>query len=332
MKILVTGATGFLGGHVLEKLAVEFGKDKVLGTGRNKQRAKELQLEGYQMITGNLSDPEFIRENFTSLTQIVHCAAKSSLWGDYQSFYQDNVVSTQNLLKEIHGIEKFIYISTPTVYFEFRDKFNICESDPLAKKFVNHYAATKYLAEQEVLHAKDNILKVIIRPRAIVGARDTIIIPRVIRAYKAGRLKVIGDGKNICDFSSAKNIAQAVFLALTTKNDINKKIFNITDDQPMPMWPLLQSVLEKLGFDSQLKKINYKIVLSIAGLSEFWARRFSKKEPVLTRYGVAVLKYSTTLDISEAKKHLNYKPIISTHESIDEFVNCWYEQQGSDSH
>ncbi|MBT3423492.1 MAG: NAD-dependent epimerase/dehydratase family protein [Bacteroidetes bacterium] len=332
MKILITGATGFLGGWVLEKLQMEFGYNQVVGTGRNQSRADELIKQGYNILIGDLKDPDFVKNSFSNITHIVHCAAKSSPWGTYDSFYEDNVQTTINLLEKILTIEKFIYISTPSVYFNFNDRLNIKESDPLPKKFVNHYATTKYLAEQKVLNFdKPDMMRVIIRPRAIVGARDTVIIPRVIRAYEAGRLKIIGNGKNICDFSSVKNIAQAVFLALTTENNINKKVFNITDDQPVALWPLLQSTLSKLGFSAKLKKINYKLVFTVAAISEFMSKYFSKKEPVLSRYGIGVLKYSLTLDITEAKKHLKYKPIVTTEKSIDEFVYYYHEQKGSNS-
>lgn len=332
MRILITGATGFLGGWVLDKLAHEFDKEQIIGTGRNHKRAKELDSEGYSIIIGDLADPDFIKNNFSTVTHIVHCAAKSSLWGTYDSFYKDNVQATKNLLEGIPTIEKFIYVSTPSIYFDFSDRFNIKESDALPKKFINHYATTKYVAEQEVLNfPKTKMIRLVIRPRAIIGARDTVILPRLIRAYEAGRLKIIGDGKNICDFSSVKNIAHAVYLALVTDNEINGKVFNITDDQPTELWPLLESTLLKLGLNRKLSNINYKLVFTVAALSEFINKLFSKKEPVLTRYGIAVLKYSITMDISEAKKHLNYKPIITSAESIDEFVDYYHEQTASNS-
>lgn len=327
MKILVTGATGFLGGWVISRLSTEFGLERVFGTGRNQTKGEELKRAGYNIIIGDLTDRDFIRNNLKDFTHVIHCAAKSSLWGSYDSFYQDNVVSTLNLLKGISTIQRFIYISTPSIYFRFSDRFQIKEDSILPDKFANNYVSTKYLAEREVLNFKEReIVRVIFRPRALIGAGDTVIVPRVIRAFKAGKLRIIGNGKNICDFTSVKNIAHAVFLAIGSDNKIDGKVFNITDDNPLAIWELVEDTLKKLGYQPNLKRINYRLVFAIATLSEMVHKLFNLGEPVLTRYGVGVLRYSQTLDISKAKQFLNYKPVISTEESIAEFVNSFKDE------
>ncbi len=328
MKILVTGATGFLGGCVLSKLETAFGSGNVMGTGRNPERIRTMIQAGHQIIGGNLSDPLFVSSHFQGITHVVHCAAKSSLWGSYDSFYQDNVVATQNLLQHIPYLQRIIFISTPSLYFEFSDKFLIREDDVLPKRFVNYYAKTKYLAEQEVLGChKKGLVRVIIRPRAIIGAGDTNIVPRVIRAYKAGRLRVIGDGNNVCDFTSVKNVAHAVSLAISTPNDIDGRVFNLTDDKPLAIWQLVEQTLKELGYQPKLSIVNYRLVYMIATMSELFHKMLGMGEPVLTRYGVGLLRYSQTLDISRAKRYLGYQPIITTEESIAEFVADYAHEQ-----
>lgn len=324
VNILVTGATGFLGGWVMRRLCKEFGSEKVIGTGRNEARAAEMIGLGYTMVTGDLADSGFVRNGFPQITHVVHCAARSSPWGSYSGFYRDNVLTTRNLLTEISGIKRFIYISTPSIYFDYRNRLNVREDAELPRKFVNHYTATKYLAEMEVLNFHNpGMIRLVIRPRAIIGAGDTVLLPRVIRAYNSGRLRIIGNGMNTGDFSSAKNIAHAVYLAIISDSAIDGKIFNITDDEPQQIWPLLEKTLEKLGFHANLKRMNYSLVFTLAALSEIFSRFISRKEPVLTRYGTGVLFYSLTLDISAAKKFLKYKPIINTEKTIEEFVNYY---------
>lgn len=321
---MVTGATGFLGGQVLTKLTEEFGREFVLGTGRNAEKAKELVNAGNQVVTGDLTDAGFIKNSFSDITHIIHCAAKSSLWGSYESFYQANVVTTLNLLYNTPLAQRFVYISTPSIYFRFSDKLQIKEDAALPKKFVNHYTATKYLAEREVLNFKnESLVRVVLRPRAIIGAGDTSIVPRVIRAYKAGRLRIIGPGNNICDFTSVKNIAHAIYLSILSNNDINGKVFNLTDDQPVAVWQLVDSTLKALGYQPRLKKISYGLVFTIALASEVMHRMFRLGEPVLTRYGVGLLRYSQTLDISLAKELLGYQPVTSTEASIGEFIDSF---------
>ena len=215
----------------------------------------------------------------------------------------------------------FIYISTPSIYFKYKDQFNINEESPISGKFVNAYAATKYLAEQEILnYSEENIIKVVLRPRALIGAGDTVIVPRIIRAFEAGKLRIIGNGNNFCDFTSVKNMAHAICLAIEAGNDIDGKIFNITDDDHKHLWYVLKYALGKLGYNPNLKKINFRLVFAIASIIETIHKIFNLGEPVLTRYGIGLLNYSQTFDILKAKKILKYKPVITTEESINEYV------------
>ncbi|MBE0675014.1 MAG: NAD-dependent epimerase/dehydratase family protein [Bacteroidales bacterium] len=327
MKILVTGATGFLGSWVLSRLVTQYGKENVVGTGRNVTKSVKMEEEGFVIVRGDLTDPSFVKNYLQGFTHVVHCAAKSSLWGSYDSFYRSNVVATQNLLNEIHGIERFIYISTPSIYFMFSDRFQVREDSALPSRFVNHYTATKYLAEKEVLACPaGNMIRVILRPRALVGAGDTVIVPRVIRAFKAGKLRIIGDGKNICDFTSVKNISHAVALAISSGREINGKIFNITDGQPIQIWRLMEDTLMKMGYEPHLRKINYRLVFAVATISELMHRLLNLGEPVLTRYGVGLLRYSQTLDISAARQWLGYEPIVTTEESLAEFIESYRDE------
>jgi 2-alkyl-3-oxoalkanoate reductase len=167
------------------------------------------------------------------------------------------------------------------------------------------------------------MIRVVLRPRAIIGAGDTVIVPRVIRAFEAGRLRVIGDGRNICDFTSVKNIAHAVYLALVSEKEISGRVFNITDGNPVAIWQLVEDTLKELGFYPELKQINYRLVFAIATIGELVNRIFNLGEPVLTRYGVGLLKYSQTLDIENARQFLDYEPLVTTQESIKEFINSY---------
>jgi nucleoside-diphosphate-sugar epimerase len=319
MKILITGATGFAGAWILKILSDKYGSSRVCGTGRNLERAQALRDEGYQLITGDLTDTQFVQDNLQGYTHIVHCAALSSPFGDYQTFYLNNVQATLNVLNGIRSAEKIVYISTPSLYFNFTDRLNVKESDPLPQHFVNHYASTKYLAEQAVLK-HPGLKSVVLRPRAIIGAGDTVILPRLLRAYETGRLKIIGGGQNQVEFTSVKNLAHAVDLALNSGEEAHSKVFNITDGEPRLLWPFIEQTLGKMGCHRKLTKVPYPLAYAMATLQEWYANNISKKEPVLTRFGVGTLRYSLTLDISAAREILGYQPVITTDQTIDTFV------------
>ena len=80
---------------------------------------------GFTIKVGDLVDSEFVNSQLTSYYLIIHCAAKSSVWGSYDSFYKANVVATKNLLEVIHSKQQLIYISTANIYFNFQNEYSI---------------------------------------------------------------------------------------------------------------------------------------------------------------------------------------------------------------
>jgi len=259
----------------------------------------------------------------TGVDCVIHTAALSSPWGKREEFVAANVTTQSNLLQaaKSNAVARYIYISTPSLYFELKDKYNIKESDPLPSKYINAYAETKRLAEIEL--EKAGIPYVILRPRALTGRGDTVIMPRLIRAYDEGRMKIVGDGENIADLTSVANVADAIVLALTTEKGINQT-FNITNGAPVKLWDSIANVLNKLGKTPPTKKVPFWIVKTIAKVMETKSKMTNMKEPALTVYGVGILAKSMTMDINKAKSLLGYEPKVTTKEAIEEFVN-WYK-------
>ncbi|HSY62228.1 MAG TPA: NAD-dependent epimerase/dehydratase family protein, partial [Cytophaga sp.] len=257
-------------------------------------------------------------------------AALSSVWGSYYDFYDANVLTTKNLLDTAiqNGVSKFIFISTPSIYFDFTDRYNVLENDALPEKSVNAYASTKLIAEQFVLAKNsDQIKTVALRPRAIIGAEDTVIFPRIIRAYTDGRLKIIGDGNTLGDLTAVSNVIEAVHCCIRAGDAAMGQAYNISDGTPVLLWPTINRILKELGYAPITKKISAGLVLTIASIIEGTAKVFNaKKEPSITKYGIGVLAKSLTMDIRKAKDVLNYKPVQTTEEAINEFI-LWYRKQ-----
>jgi nucleoside-diphosphate-sugar epimerase len=224
-------------------------------------------------------------------------------------------------------VKKFIFISTPSIYFNFSDRFNVKESEPLPKKMVNAYADTKRMAEEYVL-SKNNqgIQTIALRPRAIIGAEDTVIFPRVLEAYKSGRLKIIGDGQNICDLTCAQNVIEAIGCAIAAPDAAYGEAFNITDGASVNFWDAVNFALTSLGYHRVEKKIPKTIALLAAALIEKKALWFHpQKEPSLTQYGVGILCLNFTLSIQKAQELLKYQPKMTTMEGIEEYI-LWHKK------
>ena len=323
MKILITGATGFAGGYLLRYLSNIYGVENVHGTGRSLSKAKTLSNEGFTIKVGDLVDPEFVNSQLTSYDLIVHCAAKSSVWGSYDSFYKANVVATKNLLEVIHSEQQLIYISTANIYFNFGNRRSIREDDSLPNPFNNHYAATKYEAEQIVLEHYKKAIVTVLRPRAILGVGDTVVFPRLLRAHKEGRLRIIGKGENEIDFTSIKNLCYAVKLCIEKKEIANRQIYNVTNGDLINLWDEIKSVLSSVGLSTELKSVPYFLAFLIAKFHEFKTSEHSH-EPSMTCYGVGVLNYSISLNIDKITNELGYKPIENSKQTLEDFV-FWYK-------
>jgi nucleoside-diphosphate-sugar epimerase len=326
MKVVLTGATGFLGQRTLEHLSQEDGIQLIVANGRKIRNEKELfRHDKVQYVLGDVSEDKFVRKLISGATHIIHAAGLSSPWGTFDEFEKANLNSQKNLIaaaKE-NKIERYIHVSTPSMYFELDNKFGVKESDALPKKMVNNYALTKRLAEIELINS--NLPFVILRPRALIGRGDTVIMPRLIRAHKEGRLKIIGDGENLADLTSVINVAEAIRLSLFTKGDGLNQIYNITNDEPVVLWDSISWMFEQLGLNPPRKKIPFRIVYFIASLLELRAKILNKSEPSLTKYGVGTLSKSITLDISKAKDLLNYSPLMNNKQGMEEFIN-WYRE------
>jgi len=329
-KILITGASGFLGGRLLKSLKHSYPHAELLGTGRRNDRKAEFEALGCRFEAADLVNLADCERLVKGADVIVHCAGLSSPWGTYQEFYTANVQATLNLLQTAQGsgTQRFILISTPSVYFTYRGNLNIKESDPLPDPMVNHYAVTKYQAEQETLKLnRPDFETIALRPRAIIGAEDAVIFPRVLRAYQEGRLKIVGDGKNIVDLTCVSNVIRAVEACITADHSAFGEVYNITNGEPRPLWESIGHFLKALDLPPITKKVPAAVALTVASLNEFIHRYFlGGREPALTRYSVGILSTSMTLDISKAREKLGYTPVQSTVEGIQEFVE-WYKKQ-----
>jgi len=325
MNILLTGATGFLGFRTLERLVQLSSVRKIVATGRILQKSREILNPKVEYVLGDLKDKLFVSTILKDIDIVINTASLSSPWGSEDDFYLANVLTQKHIItsSENLGVKRFIYISSPSIYYNGEDRIMVKENDPLPTRFVNNYSKTK--REAEVLLENSNLNYIIIRPRAIIGRGDTVIMPRLIKAHSDGRLKIIGNGENKVDLTSVNNVVESIILSMNAPDGALNNAYNITDRNPVSLWSSINYVLKGIGKEKVNKTVNFRVAYFAAFLLEFVSRWITKKEPSLTRYSVGVLSKNFTLDVSKAEKLLNYNPVITTEKSIEEFIN-WYKE------
>lgn len=325
MRCLVSGATGCLGTNLTTRL-LEAGHD-VIALGRNLHLGHFLQAQGAQFVAVDLVHQ---KEELRSLAQeadvIFHCAALSSPWGRYRDFYQANVLGTQHMLAATPESARFIHVSTPSIYFDFRSQYNIPEDTPLPEKPANAYVATKLIAETLVDEAVQagRIQAITLRPRGIFGPGDRAVFSRLLNAERHGRLPLIGSGDQWVDLTYVSNVVDSMLLAATAPMAYCGRQYNITNDEPMPMITLLTMLYDALKRPLRVKKLPYTLMKWFA-LADEMAHRLPgvRGEPRLTRYTAGVLAFGQTLNIQAAKKDLAYHPKICIAEGIKRYAR-WY--------
>jgi nucleoside-diphosphate-sugar epimerase len=324
MKALVTGSTGFLGGALARRLH-NMGWD-VTALGRNAAKLTQLENEEMRALRLDLKDKKAMSAVCKEQEIVFHCAALPSPWGNFETFYQANVIGTRNVIHgcEEHKVKRLVYVSTPSLYFGYASRVNVKETDELPKP-VSNYAATKILAEQELDEAfARGLATIAIRPRALFGPGDTVIFPRLIPRLQAGNLPILGDGENIVDLTYIENVVDALLLcAESPANTLGKK-YNISNGEPVKIWKLVERICAELNLQPPKRKISYRAANTAATALEFFYKLIpTQPEPPLTRISVSMMANSTTLDISAARNELGYQPKVSVDEGFELFMKWW---------
>lgn len=307
-RVLMTGATGFLGGAVCRLLTRRGWQ--VTATGRNETLGQLLAQQGFPFRRASLEIPAGTMGICDGQDAVVHRAALSSPWGTRRKFQAANVTATANALRAatFARVKRFVRVSTPSVYFDFRHRLGLTEDSPLAARPANAYAFTQLAAERLVLAASaDGLPAIILHPRATFGPGDTAILPRLLRAASKGRRPVID------------NAAEAVACALDIPAGCDGQAFNITDGAPVVLWEFIAALFAQMDSPPPRCRILLHVALALATGSKFFGRIIGR-EPATTRNTVGNVGYSQTFDISKARALLGYRPVVSTAEGAGRLV------------
>jgi len=317
-RALVTGGGGFLGSGIVKRL-VERGA-KVRSLARNVY--PKLESWGVEQVQGDISDPDAVLQACQDIDLVFHTAAKPPWWGAYEAYYRTNVVGTRNVIKACQklNINKLIYTSSPSVVFNGKDMAGVDESVPYPAKFHSPYPKTKALAEQAVVSATSPALKTIcLRPHLIWGPEDNHLVPGILA--RAKRLKQVGDGKNLIDAVYIDNAVDAHLLAaeaLEVRPELAGRIYFISNNEPMPLWEVVNRFLAAGGLPPVNRTIPKSLAWTVGALLEFIYKMFHiNAEPQMTRFVAAELATAHWFDISAAQRDLGYQPRVTMAQGFD---------------
>lgn len=339
-KVFVTGGTGFIGSHIIDRLAGA--KYDVTALTREASNLSGLPLDQITLHKGDLGDYETLKRGMRSCEAVLHVAALASDWGKKEDFYEINVNGTQNLLNAVkeNNIKKVIFISTTAVLGE-EDCITLKKEEapykPRMPYFLsgvfesdmNHYRYTKMLAEKKAIEfaRENNIDLIVIRPVWVYG-------PREFHAGPFEFCKTILDGQHIIPMGLsnkfhviyAKDVANAVQMALE-KELSGVHIFNIGNEEAPNIRDYFNLFCKNLNVKPPIYA-PFWMFYPTSILLEILAKLFGAKEPyLLTRARVKMFYCNNIYNISKAKEILGFKVETPLEEGVKETVR-WWEENG----
>lgn len=311
-RFLVTGATGFLGGAIVRRLYAE-GFD-VIATGRDRDKLDALPIAGenrkFALDLARL-DSRAAARILDGVNCVVHCAGLSAPWGRRSDFDDANIRATENLvgLAKACAVDHFIHISTPALYFRFREQFSVTEDWPLPKP-VNEYARSKAMAERIV---RDSCIPfTIVRPRGIYGKGDTALLPRLIRAARTGPLPRFRNGDVATDITHVDDVVDAILTIARRRQEAIGETFNVSGGEAIAIEHIVERVARASGVTPTWRNVPLLPALALVRAGEVLARLHpGQPEPRVTAYALGIFAFSQTLDLSRLDRRLQWRPRIS---------------------
>jgi 2-alkyl-3-oxoalkanoate reductase len=324
VKCIVTGGSGFLGKALAKALAREGHEVTTLQRSVVHEFNQSFVFGQIKQISCDLGSDQDLTPLLSGAEAIFHVAAKVGLWGKRADFYRDNVLATDRLLAAAQkaGVRYFIYTSSPSVVAGSGDLLGVDESTPYPKHFHAAYSETKAIAEQKVLAAhQPQFTTISLRPHLIFGRSDTNLIPLVVARARAGRLPIIGAGRNMVDFTYIDDCVAAHLCALTTLQrspDRGGKPYFISQGEPYPLWGWIQEVVRRSGLPPLTRHLPTWLAYGVASMCEGAVKLVpALGAPLLTRLLVEEMTTSHYFNINAARKNLGYAPRYTVAQALE---------------
>ncbi|XP_071714258.1 3beta-hydroxysteroid-dehydrogenase/decarboxylase-like [Rutidosis leptorrhynchoides] len=346
---LVTGGRGFVARHLVDML-IRYDIYSV----RIADVAPVIELETYEE-KGNLGQAlrsghaEYVSMDVRNKSQVFracdgvevvfHMAAPDSSIDNHQLHYSVNVHGTKNIIDActVLHVKRLIFTSSPCVVFDGkRGIIDGYEAMPYPAKHYNSYSSTK--AEGEALVIKANgingLLTCCIRPSSVFGPGDKSFVPSLVSAARAGKMKfIIGNGKNMYDFTYVENVAHAHVCAeraLASGGTVSKRAageaYFITNMEPIRFWEFMSLILDGLGYERPKIKIPVFVMMLIVHLVQRLYQilaSYGMEEPQLTPSRITLLSCNRTFSSFKANDRLGYRPIVPLQEGLKRTIESY---------
>ena len=322
---LVTGATGLLGSHIVQKLRQAGQSVRVLV--RPGSDTAFVESLGVQKAPGDVTDPGSLAAAMEGVQTVYHAAAQVGDWGSWSRFVAVTIEGTQNMLQAARaaGVKRFLHVSSISSYGHPDGAGLVLdETAPLGVNLHkwSYYSRAKVEAERLVWAAyeRDKLPVTVVKPSWLYGERDRASMPRLIRAILSGKAKLIGDGSNRLNLTYAGNEAEGCILAATSDKAVGQ-CYNLSNDGAITQAEYINRIAECLGVPPVRRKVPYRVAYGAAFLMELFGHMVGrKKPPLVTRYAVWLIGRRCFFSCEKARQELSWRPTVGYDEGIPRTV------------
>ena len=328
MTILVTGATGLVGSHLVESLLSDgHPASSIRALVRPHSDTAFLKDKGVELCYGDLLDLDSLKTATKDVEIVFHCAA--ALQEKRREIFREiNCEGTEHLLEAAgcSGVEKFIHVSTIGIYGLLR-RAPAAEDHPQSP--LRLYAVSKLGAEKRVWeYCRTRSMKpVVLRPTAIVGERDRCITRRLIDSTRKKIVPLINRGETLISFVHARDVARALILASESQQAVGNA-YNVQGFSA-PLKEVLEFFMKAVGSKARFIEIPYSLAYCGALLVDaFYATARSSQPPIRARKGLQLLTRDLIFDTTKIRRELAYEPSYGMEDSFQKAIR-WQLEQGS---
>lgn len=328
MTVLVTGASGFLGGVLARRLRQ--GGEKVRILARLTSVLTHLDDLGLEVVTGTLEDKESLRPALEGVEVVYHCAAVSTDWAPWSTYHAANVLGVKNLLEATHeqgSAQRFLHVSTVDVYGYPEVP---CEEDAPLRDVGLPYNRSKIQGEALVWedHERTGLPVTVVRPCTLFGPRGKDFVVEIAALLQRRQMVLIDRGRSCAGLMYVDNCARAIIDAATSEGTVGKA-YNLSDDLSVTWAEYVGALARGLGISGPSFNLPSGLALFIGRLSELvYGLLRVRQRPLMTRHAAYLLCRDQNYPIERARRDLGLRAKIHFEESIERCITWLDSEEG----
>jgi nucleoside-diphosphate-sugar epimerase len=326
MRVLVTGATGLLGSHLIKELQQR--REQIRALVLPLENADQLVEQGVEVVRGDISDANTLGPAVKDIEILFHLAGMMGVWRPLAEYRLVNVTGSENLYHAAQhaGVRRYVHTSSHTVYGLGYSRF-LTEHDAL-RPDPDPYSLSKAEGDRLMrrLLLSSPVETVILRPGTFFGPGDRLHFGRMAQKLKAGKGVILGHGENALPFCYVTDIVQGFLLAAYHEHAPGN-VYNITNDHPLTQQELFDAIADAVGGTRPTRHLPYLPVYYGSMVAEKVVARLTHTRPLVTQLGAMIFGSDNRHSVEKARRELGYEPKVDLRTGI-QLAAEWFNAGG----